>query len=599
MGLNTLSRILKESGSEYVDRLLSENVIITEKLDTYRILFENVDGEIKFFKKDNTELGLIERVLTNIWEDAIVELSVILEEHKEVLPQGVRFGLAYSPVEKPIRLSYKSIPAYILTDVTTRKNNKVVSIYDEAAVLEWATALSLGRPPVIFAGKLSDEQKKTLISYASENFTGDEKPLSTMLTEKFDGTYSKEPIIEGIIVKSGDRLAQIVSYEFDLLNEQYEKEEFSRDFYDLTIMNLNSFLDKYNFPILEGQNPEDLYLEMVCDIFNNYCSNPAVTEKMLPEYLTPPKFGYNGELNTLLIKNKETLEILEHGSKVHESIFKVILSSLRKYKKEYGLLNEAAVQKFNTYVYLISEKMKKPMDPPDSMEPVAINEARSENIVVDAVNKKMNSDVDNMRVIASIQKAFEPKGENIAQGKEKCVVYLTEFRPFTQAQAENILGMQKMWNCPVVLASIENRRRVTGDKFFFSDNLIKAQIKSFADANKAVVPAYFVLPDWDLYGVFNFCRPRFEPITIITDKGKKADLVLQLYFEEEIMSQRLNVTKNFNIGEMENKDALLAFRAIEDNVFYNFKELVPPSILGLYDSMQSEWKTWNGKILRK
>lgn len=597
--LNTLSQILKKEGSEYVDRLLGENVIITEKLDTYRILFENVDGEIKFFKKDNTELGLVERVLTNIWEDAIVELSVILEEHKSSLPQGVRFGLAYTPVEKPIRLYYKSIPAYILTDVTTRKNNKVVHVYDEASVLEWATALSLGRPPVIFEGKLTQDQKQSLIAYASEKFTGDEKPLSIMLKEKFNGTYSNEELIEGIIIKSGDRLAQIVSYEFDLLNEQYEKEEFSRDFYDLTIMKLNSFFDQYTFPILEGNSPEDLYLEMVCDIFNNYCDNSAVTENMLPEYLTPPKFGYNGELNTLLIKNTKTLDILEHGNKVHESIFKVILSSLRKYKKEYGLLNEAAVQKFNTYVYLISERMKRPMDPPESTEIVAINEARSENIVIDAVNKKMASDIDNMRVIASIQKAFEPKGEDMAKGKERCVVYLTDFRPFTQAQAENIIGMQNMWKCPVVLATIENKRRVTGDKFFFSDNLIKAQIKSFADANKQMVPAYFALSDWDLYGIFNFCRPAYEPVAIITDKGKKADLVLQLYFEEEIMSQRLGVSKDFNIGEMENKDALLAFRAIEDNVFYNFKELVPPSILGLYDSMMSEWKTWNGKILRK
>ena len=64
------------------------------------------------------------------------------------------------------------------------------------------------------------------------------------------------------------------------------------------------------------------------------------------------------------------------------------------------------------------------------------------------------------------------------------------------------------------------------------------------------------------------------------------------------MSQRLGVEKNFNIGEMENGDALRAFRFIEDDVFYNFKELVPQSIAGLYDSMLSEWKTWLGKLLR-
>ena len=57
--LNTLAMTLEKRGSEYVNQFLSENIIITEKLDTYRILFEKVNGEIKLFKKDNTELNII------------------------------------------------------------------------------------------------------------------------------------------------------------------------------------------------------------------------------------------------------------------------------------------------------------------------------------------------------------------------------------------------------------------------------------------------------------------------------------------------------------------------------------------------------------
>ena len=90
MAINTLREILEKRGSEYVERFLSEDLVITEKLDTYRILFENVKGEIKFYKKDNSELNLIERVLTNVWEDAIVELSIIL--HEAHVPEGIRFG---------------------------------------------------------------------------------------------------------------------------------------------------------------------------------------------------------------------------------------------------------------------------------------------------------------------------------------------------------------------------------------------------------------------------------------------------------------------------------------------------------------------------
>ena len=102
MAINTLREILEKRGSEYVERFLSEDLVITEKLDTYRILFENVKGEIKFYKKDNSELNLIERVLTNVWEDAIVELSIIL--HEAHVPEGIRFGLAYTPVPKPMRM---------------------------------------------------------------------------------------------------------------------------------------------------------------------------------------------------------------------------------------------------------------------------------------------------------------------------------------------------------------------------------------------------------------------------------------------------------------------------------------------------------------
>lgn len=594
MAINTLREILEKRGSEYVEKFLSEDLVITEKLDTYRILFENVKGEIKFYKKDNSELNLIERVLTNVWEDAIVELSIIL--HEAHVPEGIRFGLAYTPVPKPIRIPYSKLPKYIITDITKRENNKVVESFEYDELYTWAESLSLGRPPVIFSGKLSEPQKKAILEYAKGNYDDIEDNLSELLKNRFSGTYSKENIIEGIIIKSGDRLVQIPSYEFEILNEAYQKIESSRDFYDLTILSLNSFLEKYPFPILEGENPDQMYLEMVCDIFNHYCESPSVTEGMKPEYLTPPSFGYIGNLNLLLIKNKKTLDLLEKGGRVYESIFRVILSSLRKYKKEYGLLNETAVNKFNTYVYLISERIKNPLQ--DSLfEDAQLVTEKSENIVVGAVAKKMMSDIDNMRVIASIQKTFEPKGREGIQGEEKCVIYITDFKPFTKSQEDNIRSIQGMWKCPVILASVGNSRRVRGEKFFFTDSLVRAQMKAFADSNKDLVPAFFLMNDWDLFSIFGTVRPKYEPIAIITDMGKKSDLSIQLYFEEEVMDERISVERDLNIGEMDNKDSLPAFRAIENSDFVNFKNVTPESIWGLWDTMISEWKTWNGKVL--
>ena len=88
MGLNTISTILAKKGQGYVDNLLNEHVIITEKLDTFRILFEQIDGKLVFFKKDNTPITIVTRTLTDIWESAILEIPTLINEHK--LPEGVR-----------------------------------------------------------------------------------------------------------------------------------------------------------------------------------------------------------------------------------------------------------------------------------------------------------------------------------------------------------------------------------------------------------------------------------------------------------------------------------------------------------------------------
>jgi len=590
--LNTLAMTLEKRGSEYVNQFLSEKVIITEKLDTYRILFENVDGEIKFFKKDNTELNLIERIITNVWEDAIIELSIILSEAK--VPEGLKFGVAYTPVNKPIRLLYESLPKYILTDVTKRhgSSKKVSESFDYDEVKKWAEEFKLGRPPVIFEGILSSEQRKDIIAYGSADF--DEK---TKLEDILEGSYSNAEIIEGIIIQNDDRLMQIESYEFGLLNEAYQRLESPRDFYDLTLLGINSFMEKYNFPILEQQDPDETYVELICDMFNEYCKQGNIAEDLDPAYLTPPSYGYSGDLNLLLFKNKKTIKILEKGDKIHESVFKIMLSSFRKYKRPFGLLRESDIQKFNTYVYFINEKTNGPdLGKAPSLEPELLLENRSGNIVVGEMEKRIKTDVDNMRVIASVQKAFQPIAPRYEPGKQKCVVYLTDPQPLTTSQFENIGNLSEMWGCPVIITFVEGTKREEGSEFHLSDNTKAAQLEMLADGNQSLVPAFFSLESWDIVEIFDYCRPKYEPIAIITDEGKKSEMVIQLYFEEEVMGRRIGVQKNFNIGEMENKDELMSFRAIEDNNFVAFKDLTPQSSWALFNTMVSEYKEWSGSV---
>ena len=583
--LNHLSRILEKKGSKYVDSLLGDEVIITEKLDTFRLIFEKKGDELLFYKKDNTPITLIDRVLSNIYEDALLEIPIITKDAK--IPENLFFGLYYTPVERPLRIPYSKLPKYILTDVTQKIGNKVIESYDYNTVKDWAAILCMGRPPVLFEGKLDEEQKKLLIAYDTKQYEGETMTFSKMIEKVLHSSYSKEDIIEGIVIKSKDKLAQIISYEFEILNEAYEKENESRDFYDIVITDLNTFMSNYNIPILEADSKDEMYINIVCDIFNKYCKMKPINETLESKYLMPPQFGYNGKLNRKFIKNKETLKWIDTAP-IYEALFKVVLSSFRKYKKPYGLLTESIVEKFNSYVYLINSHLDKNI----------LNESRSENIVVDAFKKRNPTDVDNMRVIASIQKAFEPKIKDVEKGAKSCAIYITTFEPFTNAQMTNVIRINQMWNVPVIIFCISNKFRVEGKDFHASDDIVKAQMQALMNDNNALIPGFGLLDSWNLTEIFEYCRPDFEPIVIITDKGKKSEITLQLFFEEEVMGGRINVEDKFNVGELDNEDRLTAFRSIEDNNYVLFAELVPRPIVNLREMIFNEYRLWSGKIIK-
>ena len=590
--INTLNRTLEKRGAKYVNDLLGEDVVITEKIDTYRLMFSKKGDDIILFKKDNTPISIVERTLTDIYEDALLEIPLITKDAK--IPEDYVFGLYYTPVERPLRIPYSRLPKYILTDVTKRdSNNKVIESLDYNQVKEWASVLCMGRPPVLFEGKLTDEQKKLLIAYDTKQYNGEVMTFSKMIEKAFHASYSREDIIEGIIIKSGDKITQIISYEFELLNEAYEKENESRDFYDIIISDLNEFLDSYNLPVLEAENKNQLYINIICDVYNKYCEQKHINENLEAKYLTPPQFGYYGKINKRFITNKDTL-VWINTAPIYEALFKVFISSFRKNKKPYGLLTESIVEKFNTYVYLINSYV----NGFDEVKITTLNESRSENIVVDAVKRRTATDIDNMRVIASIQKAFEPKISDVVQGAKPCAVYITNFEPFTTSQMNNVMRIHKMWNCPVILFAVSNEYKVEGKNFHASDNLIKAQMQALMHEDNGLIPGFGLLNSWSLVEIFQYCRPDFEPLVVITDTGKKSEMTLQLFLEEEIMGGRINVKPEFNIGELENEDKLASFRAIEDNNYVLLKELTPHAIHQVLDNVISEYRYWSGKIIK-
>lgn len=595
MGLNTIADILGKKGESHVSKLLNEELIITEKIDTFRIMFERKNNELIFYKKDNQPITLIERTINDIWESALLEIPTLINDESK-LPEGIRFGVAYTPIERPLRLPYTNLPRYILTDMSRIENGKIVESYDYDEITHWAGILCMGRPPIIFKGKLSEEQKKTLISYNTKEYEEDFSTFSQMISKLFGTSYSKESIIEGIVIKSGKNLTQIVSYEFELLDEAYKKINKSRDFYDIVIMSLTEFMNNYKFPTIKSQTSDEKYIEIINDIFIKFYESNRINENLEPTYLKSPQYNEVGKLNTKFINNKIVVDII-NTHPIYEALYKVVLSSFRKNKKPYGLLSENMINKFNTYVSLICDITNKNEILEDDDN--TLNESRSNNVTVKTLKRKNPSDIDTMRVISSVQNAFTPQTNNIKYGETRCAVYLTSFCPFTNAQLTNIEQIHNQWNIPVIIAAISNKNNINGKDFHLSDDIVKGQMRSLSNFNKNLIPSFMMLETWNLKEIFEFCRPNYEPLLIITDAGKKAELSLQLFYEEEIMGGKINVLDEFNIGEMENKDLLAASRSIEDGNGSLFIEITPKAIHNFYDSIINTYRTWEGAVIQQ
>jgi len=590
MGLNTIAQVLEKKGQSYVEKILSEEVVITEKLDTFRILFEMNKGKLTFYKKDNTPITLIERTLNDIWESALIELPTLIGNIQ--LPEGIRFGVAYTPVERPLRIPYTNLPRYILTDMTKRKNDKVIESYDYNEITEWAGMLCMGRPPIIFKGKLNEEQKRILIAYDTKQYDGEDLTFAKMVEKTLKTSYSKEDIIEGIVIKGDNNLLQIISYEFDLLDEAYKNTNSSRDFYDIVLLSINKFMESYKFPELLSESSEETYIEIVSDIFAKYCETEKISESFEPKYLEAPQYGHGGKLNPQFIKNEKALKYIL-SSEIYEALYRVFLSSFRKYKKPFGLLTENVVSKFNSFVGLIAYKTHQ------KLELTPLNERLSDNVTVKALKRRVPNDIDNMRVISSVQRAFNPPRYNIPQGKKKAAIYLTSFKPFTSAQMTNIEQIHNQWNVPILLAAVSNERELKGQDFHLSDKIVSGEMRSLSNFNKSLIPSFMMLNSWSLREIFQFARPHYEPLIVFTDMGKKSEMTLQLFYEEEIMGGKLNVLDEFNIGEMKNKDDISAYRSIEDGNGTYFMDQTPKPIHSFYDSIVNEYRSWEGAVINQ
>jgi hypothetical protein len=273
-GIKHLSEIYKKQGAEFLDDLFGKELIVSEKLNGMSFSFERsiFDGSLSFYKRDQVNpISKIDRVLMKYYESPISHIQELPALTLNEIPSGWRFGMEFFINPSPVLVSYQRIPrnGLVLTHIIVKNQFGDIerTIVEKEELDYWADLLGVENPPIIFQGKLSDDQKVSIndfVNSAHDNLKTEHgtnsfaKYLLSILNPELNKTFlnnSLEEPIEGVVFRFGSIdgtgesfTAKILDPVFEDITRQNNVKKvsyFPSDIYGITILEVMIFiLDK-------------------------------------------------------------------------------------------------------------------------------------------------------------------------------------------------------------------------------------------------------------------------------------------------------------------------------------------------------------------
>lgn len=357
---------------ELLNKILTSEITIFEDVQGSKI-FVNWNGKefiIKAKTISNEPLNLIDLTLQNYYNHTINFFNNLSDRVKSLMDKKWWFCFEFFPDNQPANIEYTRIPKNHLVLTSIYKGNKFDYSIEELE--EYSRLFEVDVIPYLFKGRL-DSQSIEAIKYFLNT---SEKDLEFVFGEKsFAYFFFKllNPQLQNSFLMADDfqkNMEKIIirvdglDVSFEILNPLYTRysEANSTDFveiYTLILVNFLNFCASIDLKEikLKGSRREELYIYLICKIFNIYLSEVKEDflnfEFVVPQFFDKQKFRINSEL----IPNKMTKELISENKKF-EYIFKVILGSFnKKRKKPIGVFTESTLIIFNNFVDKIQEKI--------------------------------------------------------------------------------------------------------------------------------------------------------------------------------------------------------------------------------------------------
>lgn len=600
-GINHLRDVHQKKGDEFLNNLLNNYVIISEKVEgTFFGVKKNKDDSLRYFKKSG-EISYVDKVLMKYYNTAITYFDSIPLAKRQRIPQNFYFGFEYFTRGDGRGSRYKRLPKnnLVLSHIhkLDDKGNIESTVQNRELLDRWANYLDVEKPPIVFEGHLDDEQKTAILDFVhtpekeltskfkTTSFT---KHIISVLNDKMPASFLMDDLegsIETIVFRFFDEkadnpkaevfLAKIVDPMFQEREESAppKKENKSQDYIWLIVIDLMNHFETYDIADLKKHIDPDLsfdqnYLELLDSIFKDFIAEYAQKYEGLvlevPEYLKRPEF----ELDSSLVRDPEVVKLITNNETYRE-VYKILINFFRKTRKRTssGFFTPGLLTQLNIIV------------------------AKIRNIIMgDAVYESLFPSFNEFVGIETtgyvLSETEHAKEVYDRRPQVKVNLLIGSFQPVTIGHIKAAEKLKKANGHPVVFVAVKPDSQTA--KSPFSLKLTRILLEKVQQEYRDLIHAVKIIPSGQIEDVIESIQPDCIPMLWGTSDKRIKDHALQLdYIKKKKVHLRLSSDfKMVELPSFTTSEEVLSL--IKDSDFLEFKKKVPTSVASEFFNLQKE-----------
>ena len=633
-GINHLYDLYNKKGADFVNQLFNQYVTINEKMDGSAFSFERGkdSGKFKFYRRDQRNpITLVDRTLMKYYEKPIQYIESLPPHIIQKIPRGWRFGLEYFANTNPVEIVYDRLPKnhLILSYVHQLDDSgKIVkTIQKKESLDEWADLLGVERSPIIFQGKLDEDQKSQLLEFLNTPFKKLVERFSTQsfvryIISTLNPSLAKSALnddldreVEGIVFRFGDPnkenetvLAKMVDPIFTEIAKQKSSDQRDRkpsDFLGITLLDVMNFiLEKglKNFEV-DGDSEDERYISFISDVFAKFLDENKEkykgTDFEEPSYLKKDEF----RLNKNLISDRKVLKYVEEDESF-ESLYKLILNSFRKIKtRSSGIVTSGMIEQLNLLIQDIKYYIKKEKSKVNESDFISFSDFKKEFIPnVDYIQEENEESESSENPFFSYDE-FISKLETIDNQTSNDNDSLTEKVPVDPKSVNVLIGrlqpfhlghlkmakkLKEKNNLPSFVVVVYPGHNKSG-KSPFNERIIKQYMEAVIKDNPDDLVDFIIVDRGIVGSIINkLVGMGLEPHLIASGDDRKD------YYEKQIEYIKRsdlidNLPKDFGLEVTPRFTSATEVREkLKSEDFAALKKLLPKPVLNLYTLLSAE-----------